>query len=133
VNVNLINKKIVRIIPNANSIVNKGFNPIAFSENMNEEEKKELLDFISVLGETPVVQEEKLEGYAVITGMGPTYFWFQFEELKEIARNFGFTTQEAETGIEKMITGAIKTLFESGLTPTQVIDLIPFRPLQDYE
>jgi len=125
--------KIVRMIPNANSFVNNGFNPIAFSETVSEAERQKLVDFLSCLGECPVVPEEKLEAYAVITGMGPTYFWFQLNELKEIAKSFGLTKQEAEMGIEKMVQGTIKTLFESGLTPAQVMDLIPVRPLLDYE
>jgi len=125
--------RIVRMIPNAGSIVNKGFNPITFAETINEAERQELIDLLGVLGECPVVPEEKLEAYAVITGMGPTYFWFQFNELKEIAKSFGLTQQEAEMGIEKMAQGTIKTLFESGLTPAQVMDLIPVRPLEEHE
>ncbi|MEO0292601.1 MAG: NAD(P)-binding domain-containing protein [candidate division WOR-3 bacterium] len=125
--------KIVRMIPNACSIVNEGYNPVTFSDTVTEEEKKTLLDFLSVLGECPVVSEEKLEAYAVITGMGPTYFWFQFNELKEIAKSFGLNEQEAEKGIAKMVNGTIKTLLGSGLSPEEVMDLIPVRPLQDFE
>jgi pyrroline-5-carboxylate reductase len=125
--------KIVRMIPNAGSFVNLGFNPITFSETVNKADRQMILNFLSCLGECPIVPEEKLEAYAVITGMGPTYFWFQFNELKKIATGFGLTEDEAEMGIEKMVQGTIKTLFESGLTPEQVMDLIPVRPLQDYE
>lgn len=125
--------KVVRMIPNANSFVNNGFNPIVFAETVNKTDRQMILNFFSCLGECPMVPEEKLEAYAVITGMGPTYFWFQFNELKKIATGFGLTEDEAEMGIEKMVRGTIKTLFESGLTPEQVMDLIPVRPLQDYE
>ncbi|MGB9721495.1 MAG: pyrroline-5-carboxylate reductase family protein, partial [bacterium] len=125
--------KIVRMIPNAGSVVNEGYNPIAFADTVNQEEKEFLIKFFSVLGECPVVPEEKLEAYAMITGMGPTYFWFQLNELKEIAKNFNLTEKEAEDGIAKMINGTVKTLFELGLSPEQVMDLIPLRPLADYE
>jgi len=125
--------RIVRMIPNAPSIVNCGYNPIVYSNQLTETEKKELTDLFNVLGDYPEVAEEKLEAYAILTAMGPTYFWFQFNELKEIVKGFGLTEQEVKIGIEKMVTGAIKTLFESGLTPEQVIDLIPLRPLHDYE
>jgi len=125
--------RIVRMIPNANSFVNNGYNPIAFSETVSEAERQKLVDFLSCLGECPMVPEEKLEAYAVITGMGPTYFWFQLNELKKIAQGFGLTEPEAENGVTKMVAGSIKTLFNSGLTPEQVMDLIPVRPLQDHE
>ncbi len=125
--------KIARMIPNAGSIINQGYNPITFSDHVNQEKKESLLKFLSCLGECPIVPEEKLEAYAMITGMGPTYFWFQFNELKEIAKSFGLSEDEAKMGIEKMVKGTIKTLFESGLTPEEVMDLVPVRPLQDYE
>jgi len=125
--------RIVRMIPNAPSIVNCGYNPVVYSQAITETEKNELTALFKLLGECPEVTEEKLEAYAILTGMGPTYFWFQFNELKEIAQSFGLTEQEVKIGIEKMVTGAIKTLFESDLLPEQVMDLIPLRPLQDYE
>ncbi|MEO0184609.1 MAG: NAD(P)-binding domain-containing protein [candidate division WOR-3 bacterium] len=125
--------KIARMIPNAGSIVNQGYNPIAFADTLSEKDKQSLLDLISVLGECPVVPEQKLEAYAVITGMGPTYFWFQLNELKELAKSFGLSEKEAENGITKMVVGTVKTLFESGLNPAQVMDLIPVRPLAEKE
>ncbi len=125
--------KVARMIPNACSIINQGYNPITFAETVNEIDKKSLLDFLSLLGECPIVSEEKLEAYAVITGMGPTYFWFQFNELKELAKGFGLSEKEAVAGIEKMVIGTIKTLFKSGLTPEQVMDLIPVRPFAEKE
>jgi len=125
--------KIVRMIPNACSIVNIGYNPVTFDNTVNEEEKKFLLNFLSDLGECPVVPEEKLEAYAVVTGMGPTYFWFQFNELKEIAKNFGLTEQESVKAIAGMGIGMIKTLFNSNLTEEQVMDLIPVKPLAEQE
>jgi pyrroline-5-carboxylate reductase len=125
--------RIVRMIPNAPSIVNCGYNPVVYSQTITESEKNELINLFKLLGECPEVSEEKLEAYAILTGMGPTYFWFQFNELKAIGQSFGLTEQEVKISIEKMVTGALKTLFESDLTPEQVMDLIPLRPLQDYE
>ena len=125
--------RIVRMIPNAPSIVNCGYNPVVYFQAITETEKNELTGLFNLLGECPEVAEEKLEAYAILTGMGPTYFWFQFNELKSIGQSFGLTEQEVKIGIEKMVTGAIKTLFESDLLPEQVMDLIPLRPLQDYE
>ncbi|MEO0076580.1 MAG: NAD(P)-binding domain-containing protein, partial [candidate division WOR-3 bacterium] len=123
--------RIVRMIPNAPSIVNLGYNPVCYSKTITDSEKNELINLFKLLGECPEVSEDKLEAYAILTGMGPTYFWFQFNELKEIAQGFGLTEQETKTGIEKMVIGAIKTLFASSMTPTEVMDLIPFKPLVD--
>lgn len=63
---------LARMIPNACSIVNSGYNPICFSSAIPESEKQELINWLSGLGECPEVAGEKLEAYAMLTGIGPT-------------------------------------------------------------
>ncbi|OGK12505.1 MAG: hypothetical protein A2Y63_06150, partial [Candidatus Riflebacteria bacterium RBG_13_59_9] len=70
--------RIVRMIPNAPSIVCAGYNPVAFAPELPEEARQLVLTLFAPLGECPVVEENTLEVYAVLTGMGPTYFWPQF-------------------------------------------------------
>jgi len=123
--------RVVRILPNAPSIVNAGYNPIAFSQGLSETEKKQLISMFSILGECPSVSEKKLEGYAILTAMGPTYLWFQLYELQEIGKLFGLNSQEAVDGVSKMAMGAVKTMRESGLSPAEVMDLIPVKPLEE--
>ena len=125
--------RIVRMIPNAPSVVNSGYNPVVYSSALSETEKQELKSLFAVLGDVPEVPENDLEAYAILCAMGPTYFWFQFRELVDIAATFGLTKPAAEQAIEKMLTGAVKTFFHSGLTPEQVFDLVPLRPLSDQE
>jgi len=79
------------------------------------------------------VDEEKLEAYAIITAMGPTYLWFQLFELLELGKSFGLTDKQAWKGIRKMLKGALETVDESGLTPDEVMDLIPVKPLGEDE
>jgi pyrroline-5-carboxylate reductase len=85
------------------------------------------------LGKCPEVDEGKLEAFAILTAMGPTYLWFQLHELRKIAESFGLSGQEAETGLAEMVAGAVKTLLGSGLTAEEVMDLIPVRPLGEDE
>lgn len=125
--------RIVRMIPNAPSIINQGYNPVNFSPDITDSLKKELMDLFSVLGETPEVDEDKLEAYAVLTAMGPTYFWFQFNELFELGRSFGLEDKEIKDGLQKMITGAAQTFYQSGLSPGEVMDLVPVKPMGDEE
>lgn len=126
-------QRIVRMNPNAPSFVNKGFNPVIFSSAIPAAEKSELLEFFGILGQCPEIQEEHLEAYAMITAMGPTYLWFQLYELLELAQSFGLSAQDAQTGIAAMVNGAVTAMFESGLTPAQVMDLIPVKPLGEDE
>ena len=125
--------RIVRMIPNACSIVNEGFNPVAFSPAIPAAEREELLAMFGILGKCPVVDEAKLEAYAVLTAMGPTYLWFQMHELSELGGSFGLTPQEVSEGISHMVEGAARTMFKSGLAPAEVMDLIPSKPLKENE
>lgn len=126
-------ERVVRMVPNAPSVINIGYNPITFSPAFNEGEKRELLNTIEVLGKCPQVQEELLEAYVVLTGMGPTYFWFQFAELNEIARDLGLGQKEGEEAVAYMAMGAIKTMYQWGRPPQEVMDLIPAKPLAEAE
>jgi pyrroline-5-carboxylate reductase len=125
--------RIVRMIPNAPSVVNEGYNPVAFGPGVTTKEKKELSRLFKKLGDCPEVDEEKLEAYAIITAMGPTYLWFQLYELQELGKSFGLTDKQAWKGIRKMLKGAVETMDDSGLSPGEVMDLIPVKPLGEDE
>lgn len=125
--------RIVRMIPNAPSIVGEGYNPVAFGPGISREEKTAMSKLFKKLGDCPEVDEGKLEAYAIVTAMGPTYFWFQLFELFELGKSFGLTDKQAWKGIKKMLKGAIETVDESGLTPGEVMDLVPVKPLGEDE
>lgn len=125
--------RIVRMIPNAPSLIGKGYNPAYFSEAILPDEKNVMKGFFSQWGTTPEVKEKELEAYAIITGMGPTYFWPQWLELKRLARGFGLEEQAATTALTATLMGALDTLFYSCLTPEEVLDLIPAYPLKKDE
>ncbi len=125
--------RIVRMIPNAASIIGEGFNPIWFSGSLGGKEKLEISALMESLGKCPQVDESKLEAYAILTAMGPTYFWFQLRELQTIAESFGLSRDEAQIGTSAMVAGAEGTLFRSGLAAEEVMDLIPVKPLGEEE
>lgn len=125
--------RIVRLIPNAASIIGEGYNPIAFSGALSALEKEGIKILLGALGKCPEVAENKLEAYAVVVAMGPTYLWFQLEELRSLAESFGMTSAEAEAGILEMVSGAASTLLGSGMPPEEVMDLIPVKPLGEEE
>ena len=125
--------RIVRMIPNAPSCVCKGYNPIVLSDTLEKDDLELLLRILAALGESPIVEEDLLEAYAIITGMGPTYFWPQINKLKELAMSFGIDGNQAEEAIAKMLTGSVTAIFESGLPADVVMDLIPVYPLKEIE
>jgi pyrroline-5-carboxylate reductase len=126
-------KKLVRMIPNATSYINEGFNPVFFHHDTDKKEKKQLLKLLKTLGKTFETEEAKLESYAIVSAMLPTYFWFQWIELEDIAIETGLSAGEARKAVKSTLKKAIKLLYNSELIPEEVVDLIPVKPIGDYE
>jgi pyrroline-5-carboxylate reductase len=125
--------RVARMIPNAASIVGEGFNPITLSDRLPAGEKTSLLGWLRVFGECPEVADEDLEAYAILTAMGPTYFWYQFEELEKLGADFGLDPKTTRHALSRMLHGGVQTFFESGMDTADVIDLIPVKPLEASE
>jgi pyrroline-5-carboxylate reductase len=125
--------RLARMIPNAASIVHRGYNPVAFSSSLSPDKRKSLVSLFETWGRSPEVDEDKLEAYAILTAMGPTYFWFQWLELKRLGIRFGLSEDEIKSALPTMLDGAAEALFASGLTEDSVMDLVPIHPLKDKE
>jgi len=126
-------KNIARLIPNATSFINEGYNPVCFSTAFTVNEKQEVLDFLRLLGNTFEVQEEKLESYAIMSAMLPTYFWFQWNELMTIGSQIGLNEKECKDSVQETIKASLNLMFKSGLSAKQVMDLIPVKPIGEHE
>ena len=126
-------KNVVRLIPNATSYINEGYNPVCFSSEFSMNKKQQVLDLLSLMGTTFEVPEEKLESYAIMSAMLPTYFWFQWKELAEIGQKIGLSEKESNDSINDTLIAALKLMFKSGLSPKEVMDLIPVKPIGEHE
>jgi len=126
-------KNIVRLIPNATSIINEGYNPVCFSPEMSDWKKQTMLILFRKMGHTFEVAEEKLESYAIMSAMLPTYFWFQWKELINLGNQIGLTEDESRNSVRDTMLAALRTYFYSGLKPDEVLDLIPVKPIGEHE
>ena len=125
--------RLARVLPNAPSLVHAGFNPVAFADGLPADARAEVKTVLDGLGAHPEVPEETLEAYAILAAMGPTYFWFQWQTLRELAGSFGLASADADRALRAMLDGAVHTFFDAGLTAEQVLDLVPVKPLAEAE
>lgn len=126
-------KKLVRMIPNATSFINEGYNPVCFSADFPKSDKRIVLDLVSKLGYTFEAPETKLESYAIMSAMLPTYFWFQWQELAAIGQKIGLSENESRDSINKTMLASLDLMYKSGLQSDEVIDLIPVKPIGENE
>lgn len=125
--------RIIRLIPNATSIINEGYNPVCFSSGIKAADKETFLEMLRAMGKTFEVPESKLEAYAVVSAMAPTYFWFQWKKLCDIGEQVGLEKEDAAQTVEQTMNAALNTMFRSGLSWEEVADLIPVKPIGEYE
>lgn len=126
-------KRLARMNPNAPSIIGEGYNPVSFAPELPGPARDDLLALLKPLGQSPEVDEQLLETYAVISAMGPTYFGFQFAEVERLAKSFGLDASAARAAIHAMLIGTVDTLFASDVPREQALDLVPVRPMAEYE
>ncbi len=126
-------KNIARLIPNATSFINEGYNPVCFSSDFSVNAKEQILGLLKEMGKTFEVPEEKLESYAIMSAMLPTYFWFQWKELAEIGQKIGLTEKESQDSIYETIIASLNLMYRSAISPEEVMDLIPVKPIGEHE
>jgi pyrroline-5-carboxylate reductase len=124
---------LARMNPNAGTYVNKGYNPVTFATNADKTIVNGFVEVFGKLGKVPIVPENQIEAYAVISAMGHTYFWYQLQQLKELGLSYGLSEKEAHETISAMLLGTSETLFNSGLTYEKVVDLVPVKPMAEHE
>lgn len=124
---------IARMIPSATSFINKGYNPIAFAKHFDAYERVDILAMLMHLGKTFEVNESTLEAYALVSAMLPTYFWFQLNHVVKLGTKMGLTPNESEEAVLNTIETSVELLFKSGMTSSEVMDLIPVKPLAECE
>jgi pyrroline-5-carboxylate reductase len=129
----LASKNIARMIPNATSYINEGFNPVSFSAEYSFNKKQSLLELFMGMGKTFEVVESKLEAYAMVSAMLPTYFWFQWKEMQNLGLQMGLNESETKETVHQTLLAAIDLFFNSELNYNEVIDFIPVKPVGEHE
>lgn len=126
-------KNLARLIPNATSYINEGYNPVCFYPEFLPEVKIRTMKLLRLLGHTFETDEQKLESYAIVSAMLPTYFWFQWKQMEEIGIKIGLSVKESEDAVHKTLVSALDLMYTSEMKPEDVIDLIPVKPIGENE
>jgi pyrroline-5-carboxylate reductase len=125
--------RLIRIAPSAPSLVGAGYNPVSYAPDVPADVRGEFESWLTHFGAHPMVDERCLEAYAILTALGPTYFWFQWQALRDLGRSFGLQSAEVDAGLSAMLDGARRMMFDAGLSPGAIRDAISTAPLADAE
>ena len=125
--------RIVRMIPNAPSLVNEGYNPVTFGPGITTKEKKTSPGFSKSWATAPRWMRENSRPMRSSRRWVPPTCGFSSTSSWSWASPSVSPTSQAWKGIRKMLKGALETIDESGLSPDEVMDLIPVKPLGEDE
>ena len=126
-------QKLVRMIPNATSFINEGYNPVTFAPGFVDQDKKKLLKLLKKLGEN--LRDRRSKAGKLCHQLGHVAYLF----LVSVAGNGGDSQRNrlkrrgSRLTVSTTLKKAWKLYYQSGLQANEVMDLIPVKPIDENE
>ncbi|MDR9396174.1 pyrroline-5-carboxylate reductase [Pontimonas sp.] len=109
----VVTQPVVRAMPNTPSQIRQGVTGIAGGSRASEH-NIELVDALfSLVGEVVVVDEDRINDLSALSGSGPAYLFYIAEKLIDVARERGFSDEQAQTMVTGTLLGAAQLLDQS--------------------
>lgn len=114
--------KYVKVMPNTPALVGEGMSAISNSNNLEEEELKEVVEIIEAFGKVEIIDEKLMDGYTAIAGSSPAYIYMMVEALADGGVLEGLPRKQAYTIAAQAVLGSAKMVLETGIHPGELKD-----------
>ena len=114
--------KYVKVMPNTPALVGEGISAISKSNNLDEDELKEVIEIIEAFGKVEILDEKLMDGYTAIAGSSPAYVYMMIEALADGGVLEGIPRKQAYTIAAQAILGSAKMVLETGKHPGELKD-----------
>ncbi len=111
---------VARIMPNTNAHVQQSVTGISFSDNFEERDKQLLFDLLDAFGTSIEVEEDSLHDVTAITGSGPAFLYYMYEQYINAANQLGLSHEDTDIAVRKLIIGTARMLENSELSLDQL-------------
>ncbi|NMB39160.1 MAG: pyrroline-5-carboxylate reductase [Firmicutes bacterium] len=118
------NKPVARVMPNTPCKIGEGISAVAFSEDVQAEERNKVKQLFAVLGEIVEVEERLFPVVTALSGCGPAYVYLMIEALIDAGCAHGLMRDTAKKLIVTTFIGSAKLLQESSLHPAVLKDQV---------
>lgn len=118
------NAKVVRAMPNTPAMVGCGMTGICFSPEVEEEERKDVLNFFRSFGEAIEVKEELMKAVGSVSGSSPAFVYMMIEAMAQGAILLGIPAKDALKFAAKSVEGAARMVEETGKHPGELRDAV---------
>ncbi len=110
--------KIVRAMPNLPASVGFGVTGFCKSNNLSEEEDKEVLALLSAFSKTIYLNNESMiDDVTAISGSGPGYIFYLVEVLSQIGIENGLPIKDAKIMAKETLIGSARLIEKSNIDP----------------
>jgi pyrroline-5-carboxylate reductase len=114
-------QRIVRSMPNTPAMVGEGVTGWFADKSITSTEKKNIQKLMESTGLAIEVKKETLlNDFTCLSGSGPGFFFYVFEQWLKATKELDIPAEQAEKILAKTIEGSLKLLKVSGETPQQL-------------
>ena len=122
---------VVRVMPNAPSLVGQGMNPVAYGSAASPEARKLVEAILTTLGETVVVQDDQMNWCVGLTGAAMRSLLPSLEGMTRAGVEAGFTEPESRRMAAQVMLGTAALALKADLTFEQIKALTPMETLDE--
>jgi pyrroline-5-carboxylate reductase len=122
---------VVRVMPNAPSLMGKGINPVAYGSNVPPEARTLVEAVLPTLGEAFEVRDEQMNWCVGLTGAAMRSMLPALEGMTQAGVEAGFAEEEARNMAAKVMLGTATLVLESGLSFDEIKSMTPMETVDE--
>jgi len=122
---------VVRVMPNAPSLLGQGINPVAYGSGVPLEARQVVKAILRTLGETIEVRDEQMNWCVGLTGAAMRSMLPALEGMTQAGVDAGFADEEARRLAAQVMLGTAALVLESGLSFNEIKALTPMQTVDE--
>lgn len=116
--------KIVRVMPNAPTLVREGMSALALGPGVTEAEASLVRVLFEAVGRAVTVEESLMDAVTGLSGSGPAYVFMAIEALADGGVKMGLPRSVAELLAAQTVLGAARMVLDSSEHPARLKDRV---------
>lgn len=118
------NTKLVRVMPNAATLVNEGISAICYNHYLLSTNIENVKEIFRSFGEVVELDESKFDVFTSICASSPAFVFLFITALAESGVQHGMDQKETIHMVAQAVLGAAKIMLESNENPNELIDRV---------
>ena len=116
-------KKLIRVMPNAPALVQKGMTVMSLCESYADNDIAVVREIFMSIGAVLTLPEKYIDAVTAVSGSGPGFIAFFIETMIEAGINMGLNNKDASTLAVQTAIGTAK-LLETGMPPAKLREMV---------